>query len=75
MTRRDVFFSSLFFSLDFQQVVEWAGGRVGVWAGFQNDISVKCKNTAAANHQQQTDPPRVSATYDTVNNLHYKAHS
>lgn len=36
-----------------------------------NDISVKCKDTAAS----VTDHPCVSATYDTVNNLHYKAHS
>lgn len=42
ITRREVFFSLFFLSL-FS-----AGGGRWVGAGFQNDISVKCKNTAAA---------------------------
>lgn len=36
------------------------------------DISVKCKDTVASVTGWF---PSVSATYDTVNNLHYKAHS
>lgn len=36
------------------------------------DISVKCKDTVTI---RLGLIPSVSATYDTVNNLHYKAHS